>query len=461
MFKNLSHKAYRRLLGILTLLMVLMLCMQGLYWTGMIGHEEKATQEIGTNEEETKQTTEGIGNLSHDGYTLQQVVILSRHNIRSPLSGSGSDLARLTPHTWFEWSSNPSELSLRGGSLETMMGQYFRKWLEQEKLFPENYDPEGDEVRFYANSKQRTIATADFFSAGLVPVSDEVVEHHMELDEMDPVFSPCLTFVSDSYDKAVKQQMAEMFTDDMEGLKDNYELISDVIDLKDSEAYKSGDRKGFLTDDGKITLENGKEPAMEGSLKTACSVSDALVLQYYEEEDSSKAAFGHDLTMDQWKEIGEIKDVYGDVLFTTPLVSANVAHPLLQEIKSELTHKGRVFSYLCGHDSNIGSVLAALQTEEYTLPDAVELKTPIGSKFVLCKWKGSDGKDYISTDLVYQTPDQLRDLELLDIEHHPSVFPLTLKGLKKNKDGLYEEKAVMDRLDESIGEYDKIVKQYQ
>ena len=59
---------------------------------------------------------------------LDKVVILSRHNIRSPLSGSGSLLGDITPHEWFGWTSNPSELSLRGAMLETIMGQYFRLW---------------------------------------------------------------------------------------------------------------------------------------------------------------------------------------------------------------------------------------------------------------------------------------------------------------------------------------------
>ena len=41
----------------------------------------------------------------------------------------------------------------------------------------------------------------------------------------------------------------------------------------------------------------------------------------------------------------KVKDVYGDVLFTAPLIAANVAHPLLQEIASELTTDGRCFSF--------------------------------------------------------------------------------------------------------------------
>ena len=65
-------------------------------------------------------------------YRLTEVVVLSRHNIRSPLSTNGSALGRLTPHQWTQWSSAASELTQRGGVLETMMGQYFRKWLVSE-----------------------------------------------------------------------------------------------------------------------------------------------------------------------------------------------------------------------------------------------------------------------------------------------------------------------------------------
>jgi glucose-1-phosphatase len=49
-------------------------------------------------------------------------------------------------------------------------------------------------------------------------------------------------------------------------------------------------------------------PYVLNSLKTAISASDALVLQYYEEENPVKAAFGHDLTIEDWKEISKPKD---------------------------------------------------------------------------------------------------------------------------------------------------------
>ena len=117
-----------------------------------------------------------------DEYTLKKVVIMSRHNIRAPLSGGDSLLGKMTPHSWFPWTSNASELSLKGGILETMMGQYFKKWLESEGLIPENYHPAEGEVRFYANAKQRTQATARYFASGMLPTAPIEIEQHVEFD---------------------------------------------------------------------------------------------------------------------------------------------------------------------------------------------------------------------------------------------------------------------------------------
>ena len=51
----------------------------------------------------------------------------------------------------------------------------------------------------------------------------------------------------------------------------------------------------------------------------------------------------------------------------------------------------RKFTFLCGHDSNIAGVFAALDVEDYRLPNAIEKMTPIGAKFVVEKWLGDDG----------------------------------------------------------------------
>ena len=394
-------------------------------------------------------------------YKLKEVVILSRHNIRSPLSTNGSALSKMTPHEWTNWSSAASELTLRGGVLETEMGQFFRKWTIETGLFKDNYVPTIDEVNVYANSMQRCIATAQYFSSGFMPVANLRVNHRYVPSKMDPIFFPRLTKSTEAFrTEAMKQINAMGGKEGLVGinksLKESYDLIAKVLDMKQSEYYKKGEIKDFVNNDTQITLELNQEPGMKGSLKNANSASDAFILQYYEEPDGMKAAFGHKLTTEDWTKIAKVKDVYGDVLFTAPIVAVNVAHPLLQYMYDELNDKDRKFTFLCGHDSNIASVDAALGVEEYSLPNSIEKKTPIGSKLVLEKWVDAAGKAYIAVNLVYQSTDQLKQMSLLDLQHAPQVFSLKLKGLNQNTDGLYTFEDVNARFLQAIRAYDDI-----
>lgn len=394
-------------------------------------------------------------------YKLKEVVILSRHNIRSPLSTNGSALSKMTPHEWTNWSSAASELTLRGGVLETEMGQFFRKWTIETGLFKDNYVPTIDEVNVYANSMQRCIATAQYFSGGFMPVANLRVNHRYVPSKMDPIFFPRLTKSTEAFrTEAMKQINAMGGKEGLVGinksLKESYDLIAKVLDMKQSEYYKKGEIKDFVNNDTQITLELNQEPGMKGSLKHANSASDAFILQYYEEPDGMKAAFGHKLTTEDWTKIAKVKDVYGDVLFTAPIVAVNVAHPLLQYMYDELNDKDRKFTFLCGHDSNIASVDAALGVEEYSLPYSIEKKTPIGSKLVLEKWVDAAGKAYIAVNLVYQSTDQLKQMSLLDLQHAPQVFSLKLKGLNQNTDGLYTFEDVNARFLQAIRAYDDI-----
>ena len=266
---------------------------------------------------------QNVDNADSDGMKLNQVVILSRHNIRSPIVTRNSVLEEITPHQWFDWTSAPSELSLRGAMLETTMGQYFRLWLESEGLFPENYRPEVGAVRFYANALQRTRATAHYFSAGLLPVVDVAVEQHVEYNTVDPVFVPLLTFMTDEYEADVRREVSLLggivgMRGISAGLHGAMEMLMDVVDMEDSAAYQSGKYGNFLEDEYQLLLEVGKEANLAGPIKLANTLIDSLTLQYYEEPDELKAAFGHKLTLDDWRYMHTIADTYSDMLFATP-----------------------------------------------------------------------------------------------------------------------------------------------
>ena len=393
-----------------------------------------------------------------EGYTADRVVILSRHNIRSPLSEGDSMLGKIVPHEWFNWSSPSSELSVRGGLLETNMGQFYRKWMEYTGLFPRNYQPEKGAVRFYANSMQRTLATARFFATGLLPVADVRVEQHSAFNTMDDTFSLKLRFSNERYAADATAQIAEMGgiagMDGLHaGLADSISLLIDVTDMEQSEHYTAGEFGDLMDNHTEIILEEGAEPKMTGAIKTATSVADAMLLQYYEEPDAEKAAFGHELTEDQWRMLTGIVSEYGRILFTAPLIAINVANPMLREIRGELTVQGRKFTFLCGHDANIASVLAALGAEDYTLPDAIETRTPIGVKIMFLRLVDAEGKAWYDVSLVYQTPAQMRGMEFLDESNTPVKYAVRFENLPVNADGLVAEEDLLKLLDERIDAY--------
>ena len=389
-----------------------------------------------------------------DRYAREEMVILSRHNIRSPISGPGSVVSRITPHAWFDWSSVPGELSLRGGALEVEMGQFFREWLIGEGFIGKNAVPEAGTVRFYANSIQRTRATARAFAAGMFPMADIPVEQHTPLGTMDPVFNPVITKITDSFLAKAHAEIEAMGGLDAP-VKANYALLEKVLDMRKAPAA-AHDTLSFSQFPSTIRFEVNKEPIMGGGLKMATSASDALTLQYYEEPDAVKAGFGHKLTLADWTALSGVKDWYQEMLFGVPSIAVNTSHPLLKELLSELRTPGRRFAFLCGHDSNIGGILAALRAEPYSAPLAIETKTPIGGKIVIQKFRGTDGRLYADLWLVYASAAQLRGLTLLSPSCPPMALPLHLRGLVPNADGLYLLSDLEQRFQEAITAYDSL-----
>ena len=394
----------------------------------------------------------------HEKYSLQKMTILSRHNLRSPLTAPGSDVEKVTPHKWFKWTSNPGELSLKGGQLETIMGQYFRRALTSEKLVAEVYQPKKGEMRFYANSKQRTIATARYFAAGFLPIADITVEHKFEPEGSDLVFSPHLAYYSEGFKNKAKKEMTDMIKS--RGIKNKlegvYKTLEKVIDYKDSPMAKSG--RKFTTNDIEISIAKDKQPQIKGSFKLAMSTADSLVLQYYEEPNAKAAAFGHTLTQKEWEQLADITSMYYDITLTTASVAPNVVHRCLGVMNEELSDKNRKFSFLCGHDSTIEATLAALDIKPYSLPNSIEKHTPIGVKFVISVWKDKTGEEYAAPELVYQSVNQLRTREILTEDNPPMVYRLKFNGLTENKDGLYRLKDVEGRFTQAIQYFDKVKK---
>jgi Histidine acid phosphatase. len=164
------------------------------------------------------------------GYQLQQVLIMSRHNLRAPLANNGSVLEQSTPNKWPEWDVPGGQLTTKGGVLEVYMGHYMREWLAQQGMVTTGECPPANAVYAYANSLQRTVATAQFFITGAFPGCDVPVHHQEAMGTMDPTFNPVITDKSEAF----SQQAVKAMADERQKMKldDSYKLLEQIVDYK-------------------------------------------------------------------------------------------------------------------------------------------------------------------------------------------------------------------------------------
>ncbi|WP_313699706.1 bifunctional glucose-1-phosphatase/inositol phosphatase [Pantoea sp.] len=368
---------------------------------------------------------------------LQQVLMLSRHNLRAPLADNGSVLAQSTKKSWPQWDVPGGQLTTKGGVLEVYMGNYTRQWLAQQGLVKNGSCPDSNNVFVYANSLQRTVATAQFFVNGAFPGCDVAVTHQDEMGSMDPIFNPVITDGTDAFNKKALAAMAA--ANEKLSLKPAFQRLEKIVDYKASPACNNKKQCDLSSGQNTFSAENGKEPTVSGPLKVGNSLMDAFTLQYYEGFPLDQVAWGQIKTPEQWKELSAIKNGYQDALFTSPDVSREVAAPLVDYIRSQLVDQDKAnapkITLMVGHDSNIASLLSALQVKPYELPDTYE-KTPIGGQVVFERWHDAkNDKDLLKVEYVYQTADQLRNADVLSLKNPPKRVTLQLAGCETDANG--------------------------
>ncbi|GAB2651458.1 bifunctional glucose-1-phosphatase/inositol phosphatase [Vibrio panuliri] len=393
----------------------------------------------------------GNSNPAPKGYTLEQVVLVSRHGLRAPLATGDSTLGKSSAYAFPAWETKGSWLTPKGQVLEAYFGHYIKDWLVQNGLFEKNVCPKAEQVTVYTNSKQRTIATGEFFAAGAFPGCNLPVENREAIDTMDYTFSPVIRDGSEAFKKAgLKAMEEEASSTGIAGmnkeLKPAYDLLNKIVDYKDSPACKETGICDISKIPTTLSFNKDKEPGINGPLRLGTIISDAFILQYYDGYPMEDVAWGKIKNNKEWLELAQIKDKYGEVLFGAPLVAKHVAKPLLDYVdKTMKTGSEEELTVLVGHDSNVVSLLSALNVKPYVLPDTFE-NTPIGGKIAIERWQSPKGQELVRLEYIYQTSDQIRNLVPLNLKTPAQHVTLEMADCPTDKHGFCSFETFKEKL---------------
>lgn len=361
-------------------------------------------------------------------FKLEQVLILSRHNVRTPLS---KNLFEFTPKEWPKWKEKSGYLTAKGVLLEGYMGEYFTSWLRKEELLLNKDCPSEQSFFVYANTAQRTLASAEAFISKGFPDCNITIHHTSE--SKDPIFNPVIHNNSAIFKLEASEQMKTLLKS--LNLNTSYEDLEAILDYKQSNYCMNEKKCDFTKDMNKIFVNVGFKPNLEGPLKISKSVIDSFIMENYEGFPTKEVAWGLLTNEQQWDLVLDLSKGYHSVIFNTSLVARDVARPLLKYISHIMFEKQYKVALLMGHDANIYTVLKSLDVKPFSLRNQYEM-TPAGGKIVFQKLLDvSSGTFYVKIDYVYQFTDQMREGRRLSLVNPPEFTLLQLEGCKLEGNG--------------------------
>lgn len=360
------------------------------------------------------------------GDQLTQVIVLGRHNIRTPLV----NLKIYTSKEPLKWSQEPGFLTTKGALLEEYWGEFFSEYLIEKKLLT-NECPDDSSVHVYANAYQRTRQTAEHFIKRAFKQCNITVNYKPNVTT-DPVFHPIVLNDTENFQTIARNEMQERL--DQLDLEDVYTKLNTILDIKTSDLCKMDGLCDLTKEKDNITLMYEEEPNVSGPLRIGNEVADALLMAYYDGEDLSNIGWGL-IQPEDWKLLAKLTKENQNVRFGCTTVAKNVARPLLNYIKQVFLEEKHKFTLLIGHDSNVNSVLTAIGIKLYGLEGQNE-NFPIGGKVVFEKWY--NGKDYyLKINYLYLSTEQIRNGSRITKDNPLRKVHLKLKDVQVIHNGHY------------------------
>ncbi len=374
--------------------------------------------------------------------SLQFVVYLSRHGVRSP-TGNLERYASYSAAAWPAWDVPPGYLTAHGYELMTLFGAYDRAKLADKGLLAKSGCADADRVTILADSDQRTRESGNALAAGLFP-GCEMEVHALPEGTADPMFHSMEAGAMRPDAALAAAAIGGRIGGDVNSLTAAYRPRLIALDrlLAGCGKVKSTNlaRTSLLDIPARLSPGAGRHAAeLQGPLATASTLAENLLLEYTEGMKGSNLGWGC-LDEAALREVLELHAAEQDYAERTPAIARMYASTLLDRISKALeqnaTNKpvpgapgkpGDKELLLVGHDTNIASVAGALGLD--WIIDGRREDTPPGGALVFELWRGHASGGY-SVRVFYtaQTLEQMRTTQPLTTSNPPAETPVFVPG---------------------------------
>ena len=381
-----------------------------------------------------------------DSLQLERVVLLYRHGVRTPFPGE-IQLNEASGKAWPTWKQPPSELTPHGAAGARLMGRHDRQRLVAAGLFPAKGCPDASQTWFWANTDQRTIASAQALAEGFAP-GCRIDIGHLPQGSEDPLFHP-IEAGATAWNATDSIASITHSTGGPDKLTDAHaDALSAFAKVMGCGTHHDPDWCHPDHWHGALTVSpDTKHMQLTGPIATTSGTAEAILMAYAEGRSMRDVGWGR-VTAMQLQQLSQLHallfDIYARPEYMAERVASVMNRRIIHLLQDEHAPK---LSVLVGSDNNIVA-LASVLGLHFQMPGYAEDDPPIGGALGIELWRSRmDGKRYVR--VIYQAQ-SLAQLRALDAQRAvPALVMLHLGGCSDDGAGRCPLKAVIPLLEKA------------
>ncbi len=364
-------------------------------------------------------------------YQLVSAVVVSRHGVRSPISGH-MPLSRIAADPWPAWPVPSGHLTPRGATLATLLGAYYRDYYGALGMFMADHCPRADRLLAWADLDQRTLATANALLDGMFPGCRVAVGSVTDA-KVDPLFHPTRAGVCKIDATRARQNVLARAGGNLASLNQTLgpelDVLQSILRCCRPGVCGSAAQSCSLRDvPNELVADDKGHLHLSGPVSIGSVAAEVFLLEYAEGFPENEVAWGRAATPRAIRRVMPLHVAQFDLMDRTPYLASRQGSALVERVLAILREaagtdgpRAPALALFVGHDTNLANIGGMLGLS-WQLPSYLKNETPPAGALHFELWSNRETKTYaVRVQFVAQTLDQMRNSVAVSRSNPPDV----------------------------------------